>query len=254
MPRSRPGAQPRDEPHPTDAPFPGAQSSNGQAPVGQASAAGPVLAGLASAGLGPRARATPLSADARLLAIAADHLRRLGHRQVTVVGVAAEAGMTHANVYRYFPSKTALVDAVAGRWLREVEAELGAIADAPDPADDKLERLLLALASMQRDVLVRDPHLFAVHRDATVESRPIARRHRGRLRQLVERVIEEGMNAGTFSLRDRERGLAFIFDTSHRFLHPVSIQLDAEVPRDLIEVRLGAIIRAMLRILRLGTL
>lgn len=134
----------------------------------------------------------PPSADARLLAIAADHLRRLGHRQVTVVGVAAEAGMTHANVYRYFPSKTALVDAVAGRWLREVEAELGAIADAPDPADDKLERLLLALASMQREVLARDPHLFAVHRDATVESRPIARRHRGRLRQLVERVIEEG--------------------------------------------------------------
>ncbi|KMO36305.1 TetR family transcriptional regulator [Methylobacterium tarhaniae] len=189
-----------------------------------------------------------------MLAIAADHLRRLGHRQVTVVGVAAEAGMTHANVYRYFPSKTALVDAVAGRWLREVEAELGAIADAPDPADDKLERLLLALASMQREVLARDPHLFAVHRDATVESRPIARRHRGRLRQLVERVIEEGMNAGTFSLRDRERGIAFIFDTSHRFLHPVSIQLDVEVPRDLIEARLGAVIRAMLRILRIGTL
>lgn len=62
------------------------------------------------------------------------------------------------------------------------------------------------------------------------------------------------MNAGTFSLRDRERGIAFIFDTSHRFLHPVSIQLDAEMPRDLIETRLGAVIRAMLRILRIGTL
>ncbi|QRE72771.1 TetR/AcrR family transcriptional regulator [Methylobacterium aquaticum] len=233
MPRSRPGAQTRDETHPADAPFsPGPHSP----------------------GPNPRARPAPPSADARLLAIASDHLRRLGHRQVTVVGVAAEAGMTHANVYRYFPSKTALVDAVAGRWLREVEAELGAIADAPDPADDKLERLLLALASMQREVLARDPHLFAVHRDATVESRPIARRHRGRLRQLVERVIEEGMNAGTFSLRDRERGIAFIFDTTHRFLHPVSIQLDAEMPRDLIETRLGAVIRAMLRILRIGTL
>ncbi|NGM33575.1 TetR/AcrR family transcriptional regulator [Methylobacterium sp. DB0501] len=243
MPRSRPGAQSRDEPNPAD----------GLPPTGP-SGAGPNSSGTHSPGSGPRNRPAPPSADARLLAIAADHLRRLGHRQVTVVGVAAEAGMTHANVYRYFPSKTALVDAVAGRWLREVEAELGAIADAPDPADDKLERLLLALASMQREVLARDPHLFAVHRDATVESRPIARRHRGRLRQLVERVIEEGMNAGTFSLRDRERGLAFIFDTSHRFLHPVSIQLDVEVPRDLIEARLGAVIRAMLRILRIGTL
>nr|WP_308220140.1 TetR/AcrR family transcriptional regulator [Methylobacterium crusticola] len=201
-----------------------------------------------------RARAVPPSADVRLLAIAAEHLRRLGHRQVTVVGVAAEAGMTHANVYRYFPSKTALVDAVAGRWLREVETELGAIADAPDPADDKLERLILALAATQREVLAADPHLFAVHRDATVESRPIARRHRGRLRQLVDRVIEEGLSAGTFSLRDRERAIAFIFDASHRFVHPASIQLDAEVPRDLIETRLGAVIRAVLRVLRTGTL
>nr|WP_043702230.1 TetR family transcriptional regulator [Methylobacterium sp. 4-46] len=186
--------------------------------------------------------------------MASEHLRRLGHRQVTVVGVAAEAGMTHANVYRYFPSKTALVDAVAGRWLREVETELAAIADAPDPADDKLERLLLALSTLQREVLAKDPHLFAVHLDATVESRPITRRHRGRLRLLVERVVDEGIAGGAFHLRDRERALAFVFDASHRFTHPASIQLDAEVPRDLIEARFGAVIRAILRVLRTGAL
>ena len=91
-----------------------------------------------------RARATPLPTEARLLSIAGDHLRRLGPRHVTVVAVAAEAAMTHANVYRYFPSKDALLDAVAGRWLRAVETELAGIADAPDPPDDKIERLLTA--------------------------------------------------------------------------------------------------------------
>ncbi|GJD98435.1 TetR/AcrR family transcriptional regulator [Methylobacterium isbiliense] len=244
MPRGHPGADPRDEP---DAP--GDKARPPRAGAVRLSPDGQLLVGPAA-----RARAAPPSADARLLAIAGEHLRRLGHRQVTVVGVAAEAGMTHANVYRYFPSKTALVDAVAGRWLREVEAELAAIADAPDPADDKLERLLLALAALQREVLTGDPRLFAVHLDATVESRPIARRHRGRLRLLVERVIEEGLNAGTFALRDRERAIAFVFDASHRFIHPASVQLDAEVPRDLIETRFGAVIRAILRVLRTGTL
>ncbi|MGY2050068.1 TetR family transcriptional regulator [Methylobacterium sp. JK268] len=240
MPRTRPGASPHDEADPPRRARAGAVrlSPDGQLVVAPAA----------------RARAAPPSADARLLAIAAEHLRRVGHRQVTVVAVAAEAGMTHANVYRYFPSKTALVDAVAGRWQREVETELAAIADAPDPADDKLERLLTALAALQREVLAQDPHLFAVHLDATVESRPIARRHRGRLRTLVERVVDEGLNGGAFQLRDRERALAFVFDASHRFLHPASIQLDAEVPRDLIEARLGAVIRAILRVLRTGTL
>ena len=41
-------------------------------------------------------------ADTRLLAIAADHLKHFGPRQVTVVSIADAAGMTHANVYRYF--------------------------------------------------------------------------------------------------------------------------------------------------------
>ncbi|HEX8417063.1 MAG TPA: TetR family transcriptional regulator [Methylobacterium sp.] len=196
----------------------------------------------------------PASADVRLLSIATQHLARLGPKRVTVVAVAAEAGMTHANVYRYFPSKDALLDAVVGRWLREVEGELGRIADAPDPADDKIERLLTALAGVQRETLAREPNLFAVHLDATVASRPIARRHRVRLRSLVERVVEEGIGVGAFVTRDRERAIAYIFDASYRFTHPLAIQHDADVPPDLVEARLGAVIQAIQRVLRTGTL
>lgn len=196
----------------------------------------------------------PLSVDARLLAIATEHLARLGPKRVTVVAVATEAGMTHANVYRYFPSKDALLDAVAARWLREVEDELGRIADAPDPADDKIERLLTALATAQRDVLTRQPNLFAVHLDATVTARPIARRHRVRLRSLVERVVEEGIGVGAFVARDPERAIAYIFDSSYRFTHPMAIQHDADLPRDLIEARLGAVIVAIQKALRAGIL
>ncbi len=152
----------------------------------------------AEAGATGKSRA-PVSADIRLLGIATEHLARLGPKRVTVVAVAAEAGMTHANVYRYFPSKDALLDAVAGRWLRDVETRLAGIADAPDPADDKIERLLVALAALQRDALTNEPNLFSVHLDATVAARPIARRHRVRLRSLVERVVEEGITSGIFS-------------------------------------------------------
>jgi AcrR family transcriptional regulator len=180
-----------------------------------------------------------VAADVRLLGIATEHLSRLGPKRVTVVAVAAEAGMTHANVYRYFPSKDALLDLAQ---------------PAPDPADDKIERLLTALATVQRDALVDEPNLFAVHLDATVAARPIARRHRVRLRSLVERVVEEGITSGIFSARDRERAIAYIFDASYRFTHPLAIQHDAEVPRDLIEARFGAVIHAIQRVLRSGVL
>ena len=85
-------------------------------------------------------------ADSRLLAIAADQLKEFGPKHITVVGIADAAGMTHANVYRYFANKAALIDAVAGQWLRGMEATIAEIADSPDPADDKLERLIQAWA------------------------------------------------------------------------------------------------------------
>jgi AcrR family transcriptional regulator len=84
--------------------------------------------------------------ETRILTVASEHLRTFGLKRFTVVAVAEEAGMTHANVYRYFPSRVALIDAVVDLWLKATERKLADIADGPDPADDKLERLILGLA------------------------------------------------------------------------------------------------------------
>ena len=199
-----------------------------------------------------RPTAAPASHDLRLLAIAADHLRRFGAKRVTVVSVAEAAGMTHANVYRYFPSKLALIDAVAEHWLKSLEAAVAEIADAPDPADDKLERLLLALAHAHRDLLLRDRHLFDVYADAAAGSRAIARKHRARLRQLVERVIDEGITTGMFEPRDREKALAFVLDAAYRFTTPVAVRLDTAMPQEQFEIRVGTMIHAIQRALSTG--
>jgi AcrR family transcriptional regulator len=199
----------------------------------------------------PVSKAEP--ADVRLLAIAADHLKRSGAKAVTLVGIAEAAGMTHANVYRYFPSKAALIDAVADRWLKALEVVIAQIADAPDPADDKLERLIQAVARAHRDLLTEDRHLFDVYCDATGTSRALVRKHRARLRQLIERVIDEGIATGKFDPLDRDRALAFVGDAAHRFINPIAVRLDADMPRDIAEARLAALIRVILRALASGT-
>jgi AcrR family transcriptional regulator len=198
------------------------------------------------------ARAAGSSVDARLLAIAADHLRQFGARQVTVVAVAEAAGMTHANVYRYFPSKAALIDAVVARWLRELEASVADIANAPDPADDKLERLLSAIAHAHRDLLTEDPNLFDVYGEAVKAARAVIRKHRTRLRQLIDRVIDEGIATAMFEPRDRDRAMTFVTDAAFRFINPLAIRLDADMPRDLFESRLGTVIQVVQRALRMG--
>lgn len=190
--------------------------------------------------------------EARILSVASEHLRQHGLRRFTVVAVAEEAGMTHANVYRYFPSRAALVDAVVEIWLKATERGLADIADGPDPADDKLERLILALARANRELLREDPHLFAALSQAVAQRHAISRRNRTRVRALFERVIDEGISTGTFEPRDRDRAIAFTIDATHRFIHPASLALEAEVPQESVDARLGVLVRVILRALASG--
>jgi AcrR family transcriptional regulator len=190
--------------------------------------------------------------DGRILVIAADHVRRFGFERTTVVGVAREAGMSHANVYRYFPSKVALADSLTADWLRGIEAVLAEVADAPDPADDKLERMLLALAASHRDRLEQEPNLFDLYVGAYEAMRGVARKHRARVRMLIDRAVEEGMAAEMFPVRRRDRAVTLVLDAVFRFVHPVAVRIDRDVPRRVFEDRLAAVVGIVLRGLKAG--
>ena len=192
--------------------------------------------------------------DMRLLALASSHLRLVGAKRLTVVAIAEAAGMTHANVYRYFPSKEALIDAVIDAWIKSVETRLTGIADGPDPADDKLERMILALARANRDGLAENPALYAAFREAMIGNRAVARRHRVRVRTLLDRIIEEGVNAGMFEPRDRDKAAVFALDACFRFIHPVAVELEAELPQTQFDNRLGNVVKVVLRALSSGAL
>jgi AcrR family transcriptional regulator len=196
-----------------------------------------------------RRQPQPEPTDSRILQIAADHVRKYGLARTTVVSIAAEAGMSHANVYRYFPSKESLIDALTDHWLKPIEAGLHDIADGPDPADDKLERIVSAVYRAYRSKVETDPNLFKVFVEAMEQGRAIARRHRGRLQAEILRVIDEGMAGGVFRQGDQRRAVALVFDGLHRFMHPVSARLDRDVPREQMDARFERLARVLLRAL-----
>lgn len=196
-----------------------------------------------------RSAQQPEPTDSRILRIASEHVRKYGVERTTVVSIAAEAGMSHANVYRYFPSKESLVDALTDHWLKPIEAGLHEIADGPDPADDKLERILSAIHRAYRNKVETDPNIFAIFAAAMEEGRAIGRRHRARLQAEIQRALEEGMGGGVFRAGDMRRTTGLIFDGLHRFLHPVSVRLDREVPREQIDARFERLTRVVLRAL-----
>ena len=192
--------------------------------------------------------------DARILEFAAEHIRRHGLERTTVVAIAREAAMSHGNVYRYFPSKEALVDAVTDQWLKPIETGLREIVDGPDPAFDKLERILSAVQRAYRNKLEADPKIFGLFVEASVAGRGVARKHRLKLQSEVRSVLEDGMSSGAFPAHDIRRALALVFDMSHRFLSPPAIRRDGEVTRAQIDGRFERVLRALRRTLGSGVL
>jgi len=182
------------------------------------------------------------------------HLRRHGARRTTVLSIAQALGVSHAALYRYFPSKSDLFDAAVARALRPLEAELRAIVDAPDPSPDKLERLIHAVHRAYRGACLDDPELFALMSQAAVEGRGVGRKHRAKVQAAVQRVVEEGVASSAFAAADARRAVAFVFDALHRFIHPVSVGLDRDAPNAAVQQRVDRLMRVVARTLVSGRL
>ncbi|HET9535758.1 MAG TPA: TetR/AcrR family transcriptional regulator, partial [Mesorhizobium sp.] len=73
----------------------------------------------------------------RILEVTEDVLR-YGLAKATVVDVARALDVSHGSVYRHFPSKASLREAVAKRWLDRLSAPLLKIAEASGPAPARL--------------------------------------------------------------------------------------------------------------------
>ncbi len=198
----------------------------------------------------PQPAETPT--DVRILDIAADHIRRHGIERTTILSIAAEAGMSHANIYRYYPSKTALIEEISAQWLKPLEAALHVIGDAPDPAFDKLERLVFALHRAYRDKLETDPAIFALFSAASAQGAAIARRHYARRDSEMRRILDEGASGPGFDPIDPKRALALILDAAYRFIDPVAMKLDSEVPKTVLEQRMGRVSKTVFRALSSG--
>ena len=156
---------------------------------------------------------------ARLLAAAALEIRQIGPKRMTISGLAGRLGMSHANVYRYFPDKQGIVDAVLNGWLRGLETRLQDIVDGPDPADDKLERFLATLTRAYAETLAQESALFHLLAEPG-EGASEPERHRKRIETFVERIVEEGNVTRLFSGGETRRMALLALDLAHRFCDP----------------------------------
>ncbi|WP_405493099.1 TetR family transcriptional regulator [Streptomyces sp. NBC_00096] len=168
----------------------------------------------------PPAAAEPLTPE-RILETTEEVLRRFGPTKATVVDVARALGVSHGSVYRHFPSKAALREAVTDRWLAKSVAVLERIASAPsEPAPSKLESWLEALFEAKRKKAGADPELFATYTVLLAENSGVVDQHLAELIEQLSRIIGEGVAAGSLSAPDVPAAARAVFDATGRFHDP----------------------------------
>src|SRR5271166_2360370 len=83
---------------------------------------------------------------ARILTEAKRLFRHYGYAKTTVADIAEACVMSSANVYRFFPSKSAINEAICGMIFCEFERRLRMIATAEAPASERLTQFIELIA------------------------------------------------------------------------------------------------------------
>jgi AcrR family transcriptional regulator len=156
----------------------------------------------------------------RILEVTEDVLRRFGLAKATVVDVARALDVSHGSVYRHFPSKASLRDAVAKRWLERVSKPLEKIAEAPGPAPARLERWLHALIDAKHKKVCDDPEMFATYLALAHEARDVVKAYKDGLCEQVVHILSDGVKQGEFDIADVGAAGLAVFDATIRFHHP----------------------------------
>jgi AcrR family transcriptional regulator len=171
----------------------------------------------------PQSRTKPDDTRARIVETADALFRRLGFAKTTVADIAAELQMSPANVYRFFPSKTAIVQAICHRCLSEVEEAAWTIARSKAPASQRLERLVLEILAYHKENLLTDQRVNDIVLVAIEHNWENIRAHKDVLRNVVELILRDGIEAGEFEAVDPRITAELILRSVVVFTHPVLI-------------------------------
>ena len=196
--------------------------------------------------IGPLVKTKPEDTRARIVETADTLFRRLGYAKTAVADIAAELGMSPANVYRFFPSKTAIVQAICQRCLSELEQKVWSVARSRAPAGQRVEKMVHEILAYHKENLLEDQKVNDIVLVAMEESWDAIQAHKEVQRTAIELILRDGIESGEFEPVDPREASAVIMRSFVSFCHPVLIAESLQDGHDL-ETEARALIRFQLR-------
>jgi AcrR family transcriptional regulator len=147
----------------------------------------------------PEARG-PIEHERReqILAAADTYFRTYGYTKTTVADLAKAIGLSKAYIYKFFDSKQAIGEAVCGKTLGTITAELREIAGGKRPVATRLRLIYRTIARRGAELHFSERKLYELAVIACIEKWRPVRNQQAELLGIIHELITEGRKSGDF--------------------------------------------------------
>ncbi|MEY4952990.1 MAG: hypothetical protein RL299_1414 [Pseudomonadota bacterium] len=128
-----------------------------------------------------------------------DLIEERGNSAMTVGDIASRAGMSSANLYRYFDSKEALIEAVAERWFQPKVAIMEEVVFSDLPPRRKMYEFYARRFALMKAEWEHDPIAFANYVELGKENFELIRGYVDLGDHYLATIIGEAMADGHFA-------------------------------------------------------
>jgi AcrR family transcriptional regulator len=144
-------------------------------------------------------RYEPDEAREHILDAAEGLFRRVGYAKTTIADIANALSMSSANIYRFFPGKSAINDGLCRRMLAELHAYAESFVSAPGPVSPRLEAMIVGVHMRNKARFTNETTVHEMVAVAMQENWQAVEEHIAYMGELFGQMIAQGIAGGEFA-------------------------------------------------------
>jgi AcrR family transcriptional regulator len=180
----------------------------------------------------PRTGLNPTELKERALDAAQQRICRDGFDRVRLADIARDLSISHVALYKHFPDKAALLDAVTSRWLHSLHTDLEKVVYGDQNVGVRLPAWFRKYHFLIQEKSRRDPQLFGAFISAWENKTPSANFHHDTIQSQLEIMVQEAMEIGLLRQNDPIPTARLLLETTISFHHPRLISENSEENRE----------------------
>lgn len=192
-----------------------------------------------------KSRAVTTRAD--IINVAERLFRTMGYQKTTVADIAREMSMSPANVYRFFPSKLAINEAICSQVLGVYADALWAVARSVTSPPDRLRAVFLTAHLQSKSLFFQDKRLHDMVDVAMAQHWSVIEVFIEQCEGAIRHIILDGQRAGDFAALPPHETAALVHSTMIGFCHPTLISQCANDDLEALAVNMAEFVLRALR-------